>query len=277
MAKYNTVTYERKARIAYIMLNRPEALNAISNELESELRTAFLEFDVDDDAWVAILHGAGRCFCAGADMKSHSSFGFGMTAEEKNAAALQALREGHVGGAMNMRGTGGEGWLGRTANYKPVIAAVHGHALAGGAHLAAECDLVVASEDASFGITETKVGLSGSRTWVKLKTYMPSKIASEMLMTGRGYSAALLHQHGFINRLVPNGKHLEAAEELANEVLKAPPLSVRDAVRVTRKQWVNEATDLDAQMQLSRLDLSEDCLEAGRAFVEKRAPVFKAK
>lgn len=277
MTQYNTISYERKDKVGYIMLNRPDALNTMTNELEAELRTALMEFDLDEDAWVGIIHGAGKCFCAGADLKSHSSFAFGMTESEKQAAALQALREGHTGGAQHLRGTGGEGWMGRTANYKPIIAAVHGYALGGGTHLAAECDLIVASEDATFAVSETQVGMSGSRTWVKVKTYMPSKIASEMFLTGRRFGAPELERHGFINRLVPNGSHLQAAEELAQDLLKVPPLAVRDAVRVTRKQWVNAATDLDAQMQLSRLHLTEDHLEAGRAFVEKRKPNYLAR
>jgi enoyl-CoA hydratase/carnithine racemase len=98
-----------------------------------------------------------------------------------------------------------------------------------------------------------------------------------MLILGRKMEAAELHRLGFINRLVPNGDHLKAAEELAAEVLKVPPLATRDAVRVTRKQWVALATSLDEQMQLSRLDLSEDFAEANRAFAEKRPPQFKAR
>lgn len=276
--KYETITYEKKGRIAYLMFNRPDALNTMNEQLETETRDALLEFDLDDDAWVLILYGAGKCFCAGADLRTQRAFNFGETEDSKRAAGHEAaLRAGHTGASMHLRGTGGEGWLGRTVNYKPVIGAIHGYALGGGAHLAAECDLIVASEDAKFAISETTVGMSGSRTWAKIKTYMPGKLASEMLITGRRVPAEELHRHGLINRLVPNGKHLEAAEALAEEVLAAPPLATRDAVRVTRRQWVNLATDLDHQMQLSRLHLSEDFKEAGRAFVEKRKPNFKAK
>ncbi|MER7363939.1 enoyl-CoA hydratase/isomerase family protein [Nonomuraea wenchangensis] len=277
MTAYKTIEFTTDGRLAYLKLNRPERLNALSDTLESEIRTALLEFDLDDDLWVLIIHGEGRAFCAGLDVKEHSSFSFGDDDETRRAKALEAVRDGHVGGAQHLRGTGGEGWLGRTANYKPVIAAVHGYVLGGGAHLAAECDLVVAAEDAEFAISETTTGMSGSRTWAKIKTFMPSKMASEMLITGRRIKAGELHRLGLINRLVPAGEHLKAAEELAREVLKAPPLATRDAVRVTRKQWVPLATTLDEQMQLSRLDLTEDFREAGRAFAEKRAPQFKAR
>lgn len=274
---YETITYERKERLAYLMFNRAEAMNTLSNQMEAEIREALLEFDLDDEAWVLIIHAAGKHFCAGVDLSQHSSFILNAEEKDRQAGAVAAMKQGHVGGAQHLRGTGGEGWMGRTANYKPVIAAVQGYALAGGAHLAAECDMVVASEDAQFGITETVRGMSGSRTWVKMNTFMPSKIASEMLITGRRFPAAELYRTGFINRLVPNGEQLKAAEELAALVLAVPPLAARDGVRATRKQWVNKATDLDYHMQLSRLDLTEDFAEAGRAFKEKRKPVFKAR
>ncbi|WP_045876235.1 enoyl-CoA hydratase-related protein [Pseudofrankia sp. DC12] len=274
---YKTIEFTTDGRLAYLMLNRPERLNALNDDLESEIRAALVAFDLDDDLWVLIIHGAGRAFCAGLDVKEHSSFSFGSDDATRGAKALAAVRSGHVGGAQHLRGTGGEGWLGRTANYKPVIAAVHGYVLGGGAHLAAECDLVVAAEDARFAISETTTGMSGSRTWAKINTFMPSKIASEMLITGRRIEAAELYRLGLVNRLVPAGEHLRAAEELAHEVLKVPPLAARDSVRVTRKQWVPLATQLDEQMQLSRLDLTEDFREANRAFAERRAPVFRAR
>ncbi|MFV3126174.1 enoyl-CoA hydratase/isomerase family protein [Niveispirillum sp. KHB5.9] len=274
---YETITYERKDRLAYLMFNRPDAMNTLSNQMEAEIRAALLEFDLDDEAWVLIIHAAGKHFCAGVDLSQHSSFNLNANETDRKAGAVDAMKQGHVGGAQHLRGTGGEGWMGRTANYKPVIAVVQGYALAGGAHLAAECDMIVASEDAQFGITETVRGMSGSRTWVKMNTFMATKIASEMLITGRRFPASELYRLGFINRLTPNGEQLKVAEELAALVLAVPPLAARDGVRATRKQWVNKATDLDYHMQLSRLDLTEDFAEAGRAFKEKRKPVYKAR
>ena len=274
---YETITYERKDRLAYLMFNRPDAMNTLSNQMEAEIRAALLEFDLDDEAWVLIIHAAGKHFCAGVDLSQHSSFNLNADEADRKAGAVDAMKQGHVGGAQHLRGTGGEGWMGRTANYKPVIAVVQGYALAGGAHLAAECDMIVASEDAQFGIAETVRGMSGSRTWVKMNTFMATKIASEMLITGRRFPASELYRLGFINRLTPNGEQLKVAEELAALVLAVPPLAARDGVRATRKQWVNKATDLDYHMQLSRLDLTEDFAEAGRAFKEKRKPVFKAR
>ncbi|QTO23330.1 enoyl-CoA hydratase/isomerase family protein [Burkholderia seminalis] len=277
MNDYKTVTYKREGRIAYLMFNRPEALNTMNDELERETRAALLEYDLDDEAWVMILHGAGKCFCAGVDLRTHGSFALGKSEDEREAGQREAARTRTIGAAQHLLGTGGEGWMGRTINYKPVIAAVHGYALGGGAHIAAECDLIVAAEDASFAISETTRGMSGSRTWSKIRTFMPSKIANEMLMTGARIPAAELHRLGLINRVVPNGQHLAAAEELAHQILAAPPLAVRDAVRVSRRLWVQHATQLDHEMQLTRLDLTEDFKEAGQAFVQKRVPKFSAR
>ena len=209
MTEYETMTYERKGRIAYIMFNRPQSLNAVNRQFEEDLHEALLEFDTDDEAWVGIIHGAGRAFCAGADIKQRF---VEMTPQEI---------------ARRDRGPNPEGYLGRSINWKPVIAAVHGYALGAGIVIAAECDLIVASEDARFGISETKRGLAGGRIWAKVNAFMPSKIASEMVITGEPVEAAELYRLGLINRLVPNGFHLTAAEALAGKVLKTPPLSAR--------------------------------------------------
>ena len=259
MAEYETMTYERKGRIAYIMFNRPGSLNAMNDQLESDLAAAYLEFDADEEAWVAILHGTGRCFCAGADIKQSFT---GRTAQQLAAQA---------------RGRSPESYLGRAINWKPVIAAVHGYALGGGTSVAAECDLIVASEETMFGITETKRGLPGGRVWAKVGAFMPSKIATEMLITGEQIGAPELYRLGFINCLVPTGQHLEAAEELAQKVLKTPPLASRAGVRLSRRQWVQTSGDADMYIQPLKLQLSEDFAESSKSFVEKRAPEYHAR
>ena len=114
MVEYETMKYDRKGRIGYIMLDRPQSLNAVNDQFESDLYDALLEFDIDDEAWVAILHGAGRCFCAGADIKQRF---VQMTPQQQ---------------ARRTMGTSSEGYLARTINWKPVIAAVHGYALGAG-------------------------------------------------------------------------------------------------------------------------------------------------
>ena len=146
---------------------------------------------------------------------------------------------------------------------------MHGYALGAGIVIASECDLIVASEDAKFGITETRRGLAGGRIWAKVNAFMPSKIASEMVITGEPVSAAELYRLGLINRLVPAGFHLSAAEGLAEQVLLAPPLASRVGVKLTRRQWVQAGAEADMQTLPLKLHLSEDFQEASRAFCGK--------
>ena len=167
--------------------------------------------------------------------------------------------------------------MGRAINWKPIIAAVHGYALGAGIVIAAESDMIVASEDAKFGITETRRGLPGGRIWAKVNAFMPSKIASEMVITGEHIDASELYRLGLINRLVPAGEHIKAAEELANKVLKSPPLATRAAVKLTRRQCVQTGAEADMQMLPLKLHLTEDFKEASRSFVEKRSPKYQAK
>lgn len=255
-----TVSYERKGKIAYITFNRPQALNAVNDQLEEDLVAAYRGFDEDEEAWVAILHGAGRCFCAGADVKQR----FAGSSREHRAQRMTL-------------GRSAEGFLGRTANWKPVIAAVHSHCLGAGFSIALECDLITASEDARFAITETTRGLPGGRVWAKLQCFMASKVATEMLLTGEALPASELYRLGLINRLTPAGQHLSAAEELAQKVLKAPPLSVRSGVRVSRWPWTRMVAEADMYVQPLRLQLSQDFEESSRSFVEKREPVYRGR
>ena len=259
MTEYETMTYQRRGRVGYITLNRPQALNAVNDQFEPDLQDALLEFDTDEEAWVGIIHGAGRSFCAGADIKQRFA---NMTPQQE---------------ARRARGNSPESYLGRSINWKPVIAAVHGYALGAGLSLATECDLIVASEDAQFGITETRRGLAGVRVWAKVSAFMPSKVATEMLITGEPIGAAELYRLGLINRLVPQGEHLTAAEALAAQVLKAPPLASRAGVRLSRRTWVQPSADADMYLQPLKLHLSEDFKESSRAFVEKRPPEYRAR
>ena len=118
MAEYETMTYHRESRIGYITLNRPQALNAVNDQFEEDIAEALLEFDMDEEAWVAIIHGEGRAFCAGADIKQRF---VAMTPRQS---------------ALRSRGTSAEGYLARSINWKPFIAAVHGYCLGAGLSLA---------------------------------------------------------------------------------------------------------------------------------------------
>ena len=172
ITEYETMMYKRRGRVGYIMFNRPQALNAVNDQFEEDLHSAMLEFDLDDEAWVAIIHGAGKSFCAGADIKQRL---VGMTPDQS---------------ARRQKGPNAEGYTGRSANWKPIIAAVHGYALGAGIVIAVESDMIVASEDVKFGITETRRGLPAGRIWAKVNAFMPSKVLSEMTITGAPIEAA---------------------------------------------------------------------------------------
>ncbi len=142
------------------MLNRPQALNAFNERLYKDLEEAFSEFDIDEDLWVCIVHGAGRCFSAGGDIKGRF---FNQSGQEKVLMNTNRPYESFLLG---------------TINWKPVIAAVHNYCLGVGFDLALQSDLIVASEDARFGITEIKRGMSGGPASAMLRWFIPSKVAS---------------------------------------------------------------------------------------------------
>ncbi|MDP2953864.1 MAG: enoyl-CoA hydratase/isomerase family protein [Chloroflexota bacterium] len=260
---YETVLYEKKGRIAYITLNRPQMLNAINDTLARDVMAAFQEFDVDEEAWVAIFSGQGRCFCAGADVKQRQ-----MLPRE------QMLKRGGPGG---MRQTDELLGLGRTVNWKPVIAAIHSYAVGGGFAMAMECDLVVAAEDMVFELTELHRGLGGAQHWAKAWFWGGARMANEFAITGKRLSASESLSRGMINRVVPKEQLMAEAEQMAQDILRLPPLAVRCNVRVCRWYMRERVHQAEMYQNALKLYLTEDFEESTRAFVEKRQPVFRAK
>ncbi len=259
--KFETVLFEKKGRLCYITLNRPEKLNAANDQLVEELQDAFFEFDADPDLWVAILSGAGRAFCSGADV------------QQRQLRPLEELRR--LGGPAGRRARG-EG-LADTVNWKPVIAAVHGYVLGLGFGLAQSCDLIVAAEGTQFQIREVQRGLGGAAHWVSTWFWTGSRFANEVALTGRMFTAEEALQHGMVNRVVPQTELMRTAEALAGEILENPPLSVRANVRVMR--WFVHEMQRQSRFytQALALHLTEDFRESALAFVEKRKPVFKGR
>ncbi|MBI2886243.1 MAG: enoyl-CoA hydratase/isomerase family protein [Chloroflexi bacterium] len=257
MPSYETILYERKGRVTYITLNRPQILNAVNDQLQHEVNDAFFEFDADPEAYVAILSGAGRAFSSGADVK-----------QRQLRPREELIRLGGPAG----RG-GGEG-LGSTVNWKPVIAAVHGYALGAGYAMMQGCDLIVAAEGTRFQIREVQRGLGGAGHWVSTWFWTGDRFANEVAISGRMFTAEEGLQHGFVNRVVPAGQHLAVAEELAEEILKNPPLSVRASVRMTRWYVREMSRYASLYSQGLKLHLTEDFHESAMAFIEKRTAVF---
>lgn len=256
MPTYETVLYEKKGGIVHITLNRPQILNAVSDQLQQDVNDAFFEFDADPEAQVAILSGAGRAFSSGADVK-----------QRQLRPREELIR---LGGPARRSGEG----LGQTVNWKPVIAAVHGYALGAGFGMMQGCDLIVAAEGTRFQIREVQRGLGGVSHWVTTWFWTGTRFANEVGITGRMFTAEEALQQGMVNRVVPQERLLPTAEELAEEILKNPPLSVRASVRVTRWYVREMARMANMYSQGLHLHLSEDFHESAMAFVEKRQPVF---
>src|SRR3546814_557244 len=197
-------------RIQVITINRPEARNAINVEVARGLAAALDQLDGDDDVFLGILTGAGNTLCAGMDLKA-----FARTGERPYV------------GARVFAG------ICEAPPSKPLIAAGEGYALAGGCEVALACDLIVAAENANFGLPEVKRGLvPGSGGMLRLPRRIPHHIAMEIVLTGSMFPAQRACQYGLVNRLVEPGKALESALEMGRAIVENGPLAVRTAKRI---------------------------------------------
>jgi enoyl-CoA hydratase/carnithine racemase len=251
------VDYARDGQIVTITLNRPEKLNAFSDELVGALGEELHRFDMDEEAHVAILCGNGRAFSSGADVQQRQL----RTREE-------FLR---LGGPQG-RGTHSSDLLTKAVNWKPVIAAPHGYVLGLSVGIVLECDLIVAEEGTKFQITETGRGLGASKYWSLMHFRGGAAFTMEAALTGRFFTAEEAFKANLINRVAPKGKYLEVARGLAEEVAKNPPLSVRSTVRLRRWYMDRMSREVMHMAAPERLYLTEDFQEAARAFTEKRKP-----
>jgi len=246
------VLYDVRGQTVVITLNRPRQLNAINNAVCDQLDAAYRRFEADPALRVAILTGAGdRAFSAGRDLKE--------------AAPGVQLRALPVPGDTVTLG-------------KPVIAAVNGSAVGAGWVFAQACDLCIAADTAMFGIAEAKVG-RGLHWTPPLVHMVGSRIALELMMTGRTIDAQRAQAIGFVNQVVPRAGLLAAALAMAEDIIACAPLSVANARQMVRHA-MNMGVDaaLDAGRQLAvPLYASEDAQEGPRAFREKRKPVWKGR
>jgi enoyl-CoA hydratase/carnithine racemase len=257
MTTAQLVTYERSDKIATLTLNRPEKLNAFSDDVVRELAARMREFDADQQAHVAILRGAGRAFSSGADVQQRQ---------------LRSREE-----LVRLGGPQGEGAragdiLTRSVNWKPVIAAVHGYVFGMAVNMAFDCDLVVAEAGTRFQVTETPRGLGGARYWGLLDFVGAGAFGVEVALTGRVFTAEEALKANIISRVAPAGQFMQTATELAQAIARNPPLSVRSTVRTRRWYMAERARQTEMQQAALNLHLTEDFQEAARAFVEKREP-----
>ena len=255
-----TVLYEKRDNIVVLTLNRPDALNAINRQLRGELADAITEFDSDPEAFVAIITGAGRAFCAGRDLKERA---------EDNAEGVQA-RASH-----SMSPDRPYMW---PQTWKPMIAAVNGFALAGGWSIAQMCDLRIASEDARLGITETKWSLLPPFGTI-LPKMIPLSAVLELVFTAAPITAQRAYDIGFLNKVVPAEDLMEEAMSMAQQIAENAPLAVQYFKELAYRGLNMSTQDISSLTyhMYDQLLTTEDSKEGPRAFAEKRKPNWQGR
>ena len=261
------VEYPRR-EVAVMTLNRPNRLNALTNELVAAITDALRGLARDRDLRVVVITGAGRGFCAGLDLAQPDAEGDG--ASEGGGGGIPRAYEGQETFSRMIEAV--------RACRQPVIAAVNGAAAGAGFGLTLACDVRIASESARFHIAAVKIGLSSGECGISyhLPRHIGSARAFELMLTGRPIDAAEADRIGLITRAVPDGEVLNAALETADAICANSPF----AVWMTKKvMWENldasfeQAIALENRTQILAIG-SKDAREAMRAFVEKRTPTF---
>ncbi|WP_217576823.1 crotonase/enoyl-CoA hydratase family protein [Streptomyces sp. GbtcB7] len=237
--------------VAVITLNRPQARNAVNLAVAQGVAAALDELDRRDDLAVGVITGAGSSFCAGMDLKAFLS-GENPTVEGRGFAGIT-----------------------EAPPRKPLIAAVEGHALAGGCEIVLACDMVGAADDARFGLPEVRRGLiAAAGGLLRLPGRIPEQVAMELALTGDSLDARRAHAFGLVNRLTEPGGALDGALALADSIAANGPLAVRMTKRVLREaaSWPAEERWERQRPLVQSVLTSEDAREGASAFAEKRQP-----
>jgi E-phenylitaconyl-CoA hydratase len=256
----DAVLYELVGHVATITYNRPQALNAVNGEMRRDLNAAFTRFRDDEDAWVGIVTGAGKAFCAGGDMKD---------------------------GAGSIGEFAGTFWEKPTINsfesgweiFKPVIAAVNGYCLGYGLTLVSWCDFVIASDHAEFGFPEVRLGTPTIVGAIRLPQRLNWQYAMELLLTGDRIDAARAKEIGLAGWVVPHDELMGAAHDLADRLVQAAPLAARATKEVAvRTQHLSSVEAIRFGETMRKVaGATEDAAEGMRAAREGRRPQWRGR
>ncbi|MDZ7887615.1 MAG: enoyl-CoA hydratase/isomerase family protein [Mycobacterium sp.] len=265
---YDTIKYEVDGHTATITMNRPDALNALSPHMITELRAAYQQVEDDDNVWLMIVTATGRAFCTGADVKEIP--GDGKVLNERPYLSTYEQWEAPQEGTPPFR-----------TMTKPVIVAVNGICCGAGLDWVTTGDIVIASEAASFFDPHVSIGLVAAREMVRLAKALPRSVALRMALMGKHERMTVqrAYELGLITEIVEHDQLLARAHEIADTVNLNAPLAVRGtrlAIHKTLDLPLHEGEIL-AETFRERVTRTEDALEGPRAFVEKRTPNWQAR
>jgi len=253
--EFKHIIYEKKEGVAWVTLNRPEVLNALSRATWHELAQAMDLAEKDDEVRVVVITGAGRAFCAGDDINDLATIKDAFDAKAYFKEITRAAR--------------------KVEEFtKPIIAAVNGLAYGGGCEITMVCDIAIASENARFAQPEARIGAWPPLAAVRLPSIIGKQKALEIMLTGEPIDAKEAERIGLINKVVPPEQLKDAVMEMAKKIMRIAPLSAELIKTTVNKKIEDVDSIIDATAMLFS---SEDLREGAIAFLEKRQPVWKGK
>jgi len=255
---YEMILTETRGRVGLITLNRPQVMNALNNQLMREVMDALDVYDKNDEIGAMVITGNEKAFAAGADIKEMAGKTIQQMMDTDPIAVFGRIR--------TIR--------------KPVIAAVSGWALGGGCEIAISCDMIIASESATFGQPEINIGvIPGAGGTQRLAYALGKVLAMEMILNDRRLTAQEALQHGLVNRVVPVDAYLDEALKLAEEIASRAPVAVRVAKKMINQAYERTLSDglAEEKQVFYNLFSTEDQKEGMQAFVRKRKPTWKGK